>query len=347
MEKNDNSGGLKKFLATTVKEFEPNPKPLISVDVSDNARHLSSVLSQGEIYSVVVEDKQNHKYLGLLDFGDIVSFIVSSFYEKIGQTGTTKEERLTNLLNASFIKDKQDSKKRKSVDERKSVDLQFFSDLHHNFEKQQAATLVNFSKKNTFITLKEDADLNVIVQAFASGIQRVPIVDASGKIIHYLTQSGVVKYLAKNISHLEPFIHQQVGSLGFEHKHVVEISESSFALEAFAKMHEYGISGLPLLDSAGHFVGAISARDIKYALSDFTRFLLPVHDFVVAIRNQSTYETNPTIYCKLTDPLSDVIRKLIAVKIHRLFVIEDTKKFIPVGVISHQDILTALLKHHH
>eukprot|EP01098_Paradermamoeba_levis_P011462 TRINITY_DN4913_c0_g2_i2.p1 TRINITY_DN4913_c0_g2~~TRINITY_DN4913_c0_g2_i2.p1 ORF type:complete len:350 (-),score=117.36 TRINITY_DN4913_c0_g2_i2:502-1488(-) len=319
----------KPFFDLSVKEILPHSSNVIQVESNDTLKHVAQILSKSEIYSVPVYDKENKKYDGLLDFGDIVSFIITSLYKKVENLGESHEERIANLINASFV--------------HKAAE---FMEVCLNLHNTPAKLLTNFSKKNNFISFSETSSLRSVVEALNNGAQRIPIIDPStGLISNYVTQSLVVKFVAKNLKQLSPIANQDLGKLGVCQKKIVGVSEHSIALEAFAKMHEFGVSGLPILDDQNHFFGALSVKDIKLALLDFSNLLLPAREYISAVRSLSTYETNPTIYCKLSDTLTDVIKKLIAIKIHRLFLVEDTKKFIPVGVISHRDVLHLLLSH--
>eukprot|EP01098_Paradermamoeba_levis_P011463 TRINITY_DN4913_c0_g2_i3.p1 TRINITY_DN4913_c0_g2~~TRINITY_DN4913_c0_g2_i3.p1 ORF type:complete len:374 (-),score=124.74 TRINITY_DN4913_c0_g2_i3:502-1560(-) len=343
----------KPFFDLSVKEILPHSSNVIQVESNDTLKHVAQILSKSEIYSVPVYDKENKKYDGLLDFGDIVSFIITSLYKKVENLGESHEERIANLINASFVHKAADhARKHLPTSQHKELNHHIvelsgeFMEVCLNLHNTPAKLLTNFSKKNNFISFSETSSLRSVVEALNNGAQRIPIIDPStGLISNYVTQSLVVKFVAKNLKQLSPIANQDLGKLGVCQKKIVGVSEHSIALEAFAKMHEFGVSGLPILDDQNHFFGALSVKDIKLALLDFSNLLLPAREYISAVRSLSTYETNPTIYCKLSDTLTDVIKKLIAIKIHRLFLVEDTKKFIPVGVISHRDVLHLLLSH--
>ena len=51
----------------------------------------------------------------------------------------------------------------------------------------------------------------------------------------------------------------------------VVLSKDATTLEAYEKMEEYNVSGLPIVDDERHLVGIITSRDLKYLTLDDTK----------------------------------------------------------------------------
>jgi CBS domain-containing protein len=113
----------------------------------------------------------------------------------------------------------------------------------------------------------------------------------------------------------------------------VSIREAATVREAVELLTRRGISGAPVIDHAGRPVGVISRADIL------------VHDRETAdpaadserVRDIMT----PAVFCVGPNaPASRVVRELLDLKVHRLFVVDDRGTLI--GVISVLDMLRHL-----
>lgn len=142
-------------------------------------------------------------------------------------------------------------------------------------------------------------------------------------------------------------------------KGVVSIRHGATIREAGAFLVESGISGAPVVDDAGRAIGVISHTDIvrhdsiprvKSAdVSDFYREVDPrcpplLRGFIYDKRAESVPVSDvmsPVIIQVATDDSAlSVIARLLALKIHRLFVADVTGTL--VGVVSSFDVLRHL-----
>jgi CBS domain-containing protein len=142
-------------------------------------------------------------------------------------------------------------------------------------------------------------------------------------------------------------------------KCVVSIRDGATIREAGAFLIENGISGAPVVDEAGRAIGVISHTDIvwhdsmpKAKQSDVAEYYREVdprcppglRDYVYGRRAESVPVRDvmsPVIIQVATDDSAvTVVAKLLALKIHRLFVVDVTEKLL--GVISTFDVLRCL-----
>jgi CBS-domain-containing membrane protein len=142
-------------------------------------------------------------------------------------------------------------------------------------------------------------------------------------------------------------------------KGVVSIRDSVIMREAGAFLVENGISGVPVVDDAGRAIGVISHTDIvrhesmpkaKTAdVADYYRDVDPrcppgLRGYVYNKRAESVpvrdVMSPVVIQVSADDSAVAVVAKLLALKIHRLFVADVTGTL--VGVISTFDVLRCL-----
>jgi CBS domain-containing protein len=130
--------------------------------------------------------------------------------------------------------------------------------------------------------------------------------------------------------------------------------------EAVALLTDKGYSAAPVIDAAGRPVGVLSRSDIlvhdreTVAYANVPAFStdekpstasgerLPAGFQVeVTDRTQVRDLMTPVVFAVAPDtPAADVVRQLLTLNVHRLFVVDDGK--VLIGVISSQDVLRHL-----
>jgi len=121
---------------------------------------------------------------------------------------------------------------------------------------------------------------------------------------------------------------------------------TSTTINAFHEMQNHTVDGMCVTDDNGCYIGDISVSDLKGITKDgqfFTRLYLPVHEFVkVMITEFPTLRGKPEDFtCNLDITLKEVLLKISANCIKRIYVIDKDKK--PIGVITIADILHELM----
>ncbi len=107
------------------------------------------------------------------------------------------------------------------------------------------------------------------------------------------------------------------------------------------KMRELGVSGLPVIDQAGVPVGVISRTDLLRAgrvrmLESPRRRVLNLPDARVA-----EYRTAGVEVVSPDTPMHEAARRLVAHRIHRIYVVEDRR--LP-GVLSTREMMSVLVE---
>jgi len=164
-------------------------------------------------------------------------------------------------------------------------------------------------------------------------VHRVPLVDINGNLQHVVSQSYLVKYLAKFVQ-LFPFVGQTVSDLklGYKDK-VISVTASSLVKDAFNVMRDNNVSGVGVVDDSNNLVGALSVSDLRsigYTEELFPKCYLRVSEFL-RITGQHLVKVLPS------DTVGRVAQIFSTTDVHRIFVaVEDNK---PIGVISLYDFI--------
>jgi CBS domain-containing protein len=120
----------------------------------------------------------------------------------------------------------------------------------------------------------------------------------------------------------------------------VSVRDSATVRDAIELLTRRAISGAPVIDEAGRPVGVVSRQDIL------------IHDREAVYQAGAPGEAGgdatrvrdimtPVVFCVSPDaPASRVVREITALKVHRLFVVDDLGTL--VGVITVLDLLRHL-----
>lgn len=142
---------------------------------------------------------------------------------------------------------------------------------------------------------------------------------------------------------------------------IKSIKEDDKAINAFLKMEEEEIHGMPVVNSDDVLVDAISVRDLRGVGTDganFHRLYQTVATFKQRCRTEhgrlapsSHYSTKPVplqgVYVTASDTMEDVIRKMDDGNLHRVFICSQESHHMGkpkvTGVISQSDVLMQCL----
>jgi len=140
-----------------------------------------------------------------------------------------------------------------------------------------------------------------------------------------------------------------LAELGFKSKAVYTVKENATAINAFKLMSDNKITGVPIVDSEGEIITNISSKEILHMLNDptfFDKLQLPAERFVSDLKTKTFLHKSETMYpkicCKFTDKFIAVLNKLVATKIHRIYVVDSNSHL--TGVISLDDIVSKVFE---
>jgi CBS domain-containing protein len=109
--------------------------------------------------------------------------------------------------------------------------------------------------------------------------------------------------------------------------------------EAAELLDRHGISGAPVVDAAGSLVGVLSQTDLIRARS--TEYLWANWPGL-AVRHLMT---TPAVTVERSTPIVIAAARMERHRIHRLVVVADDDKTLPIGVLSTTDVVHAIAEH--
>ncbi|CAA0833083.1 SNF1-related protein kinase regulatory subunit gamma-1-like [Striga hermonthica] len=193
------------------------------------------------------------------------------------------------------------------------------------------------------------------IGAAAYRLRNVPVIQTGRPTIeNFITQSAVVQGLqgCKGRDWFDCISHHSLAELGLPFMspdQVVGVRDDELILEAFKKMKEREIGGLPVMEGESRkIVGNISIRDIRFLMLNpelFSNFRgVTVKDFIkmVSLATNDTGRTVTPITCNPESTLGSVIDTLASRGVHRIYVVRDTGNEV-LGVITLRDVISCFI----
>jgi len=206
----------------------------------------------------------------------------------------------------------------------------------------------DFTRRNPWKEAKESDKLSSLFELMGDrSVHRIAVFNddhsalssilSQSKIISFISDLILTKYhsiAAVKISEILAFMKSKNPE-----RELICISEDATVLEAYRKILEQGISGLPIIDDSKKIRFALSVSDIKASLSSeiFKDILMPLPQYMKKIYDFYGREGKP-ISCCAEDSLGSLLQMLLITRFHRIFVIDENE--IPYSVITLSDLLS-------
>lgn len=206
-----------------------------------------------------------------------------------------------------------------------------------------------------FLPVATDSSmLSVLLLLSKYRLRNVPVIEPGQPLVkNFITQSAVVRGLegCKGRDWFDCISKHSIYDLGLPFMstdEVISIQSNELILEAFKRMRDYHIGGLPVVEGPNRkIVGSLSIRDIRYLLLQpklFSNFRqLTVMDFMntVAAPSDNTGKVITPITCKPDSSLGTVIHTLASNSVHRIYIVGDADEV--VGVITLRDVISCFI----
>jgi len=292
--------------ATPVEKIVTEGREIIAVSASDTLTQVIRTLGQAHIFSAPVI-RQDGLAAGFVDWLDILGHLIEVVSEE-------KQSRVTPA-SRSLTTD----------------DMSMIMDRANNFALRtvEGKALPNKSKKDPWKTIKM-AD-NVQKATNVLSLYHHVALERDGKLVNILSQMDLLRWLQSDTQRMGADGRKTLQGLHLHRKRVVCVRETDLTIDAFYTIYKAGVSGAGVLDEAGKLVGCLSASDLKLLAEsyDFTLLLKSVKDFLAE-------EGSDPIAMHHFDTLGDVVAKMVAHHVHRVFIVGPGGY--PMGVVTTTDV---------
>jgi len=177
---------------------------------------------------------------------------------------------------------------------------------------------------------------------FGRGVHHLLIVDDTGKVVNLLSQTDVIRFVAKDVAGLDKLREQSIRTLGLGVRPVFAVRNTDSALDAFYELSEAGVSGGAIINPEGKLVGNFSRYDLKgtqggtgfKVLSQSIMHYQRKHRVALA---QRLVTVNPDM------AIGDVVSTMAREKVHRVFAVEGG--MYPKGCVTQTDVCRVIYEH--
>ncbi|CAK9172201.1 unnamed protein product [Ilex paraguariensis] len=224
------------------------------------------------------------------------------------------------------------------------------------FKSTKVRSILKSYRWAPFIPVATDSSmLSVLLLLSKYRLRNVPVIETGNPSIkNFITQSAVVQGLegCKGRDWFDCMSSHPISELGLPFmscEEVINIQSDELILEAFKRMKDNEIGGLPVVEgSKKKIVGNISIRDIRFLLlrpelfSNFRQ--LTVRDFMntIASATHDTEKVVTPITCKPDTTLGSVIHTLASKSVHRIYVVASEDSEVS-GVITLRDVISCFI----
>lgn len=285
----------------TLREVGEN-QSVVQIQSNDTVEGAVKILAKNKILSAPVVDEKGN-CLGLVDMLDIVSSILKVAPDPV----QLQENELRTLQIAGRA-------------------MAF----------EPVRNCVGASGRDPYIPVYEKNPSSSVVDFFAKGIHRVPILNEKNEIINSISQYSLIKLLSENLhkGKLKTMGEMTASNLGLgKNKPVTVQKEIHTVLQAFQLIQKENVSALAVIEEDGKLAGNFSATDlVGLYLEKWPSLLLSVGEY---LQKHSPDSLN-SICCTPETTLLNICKEMVNSKVHRLWMVDSD--YHPIGVVSATDI---------
>jgi len=298
----------------------------VTIDSTKSVEEGCKELVEHQFTSAPIIDKKTGNIIGMLDYRDLVAFILLVFSKD--KDGKTQEIFLDYDRGSKIKYIVENANKLSQEDENNKLSIHLLADL---------------STKNPTNTLLYNSPVSKAVEIFSKGIHRLILVKEDGSLYGILSQSNIVKYLAdlfpvqipgqKNNNIKWELGEKAISLARPELNDVICIDRYATVMDALRIMYKSAISSIAIVETKGtkkYLRGNVSLTDIKEVIKNNKWRLLwyPVGNFFEEIRKMQEFENNgldkvPTFTVGMETSVIKVIQKLAVTKGHRIWIVAE------------------------
>ncbi|XP_075479791.1 SNF1-related protein kinase regulatory subunit gamma-1-like [Primulina tabacum] len=224
------------------------------------------------------------------------------------------------------------------------------------FKSSMVSSILKSYRWAPFVPVATDSSmLSVLLLLSKYRLRNVPVIEmGSPTVKNFITQSAVIHGLqeCKGRDWFDGITSHPISALGLpfmSSDQVVSVQSDELILEAFKKMKDKQIGGLPVVEGPNRkIIGNVSIRDIRFLLLRpelFASFReLTAKDFITTIASATDNigKTATPITCKPDSTLGSVIDTLATMAVYRIYVISGLDNEV-IGVITLRDVISCFI----
>ncbi|XP_010256588.1 PREDICTED: SNF1-related protein kinase regulatory subunit gamma-1-like isoform X2 [Nelumbo nucifera] len=224
------------------------------------------------------------------------------------------------------------------------------------FKSTTVRSIIKSFRWAPFLPISTDSSmLSVLLLLSKYRLRNVPVIETGKPFIkNFITQSAVVQGLeqCKGRDWFDCISARPISDFGLpfmSYNEVISITSNDLILEAFKRMRDNQIGGLPVIEGLSRkIVGSVSIRDIRHLLLKpelFSNFRqLTVMDFLKTIAS-TTEESGKVVHpitCNPNALLGSIIETLASKSVHRIYVVDGEENEV-VGIITLRDVISCFI----
>lgn len=292
-------------------------KQVVTLDGEKTVREAMSLLGRFKILSAPVVEKSTKNLLGFVDVRDICTLSLN-IYKTLSP----------------------------SLDFKISFERRIVDDMNEKFLNTRVATIIDLSHGDPSLAVSGLSPIFQTIGLFQKGVNRVTVLGPDGRAETVISQSDIVRFLVSKIDEFPDIFDLSVNEHGLARKkNLIRINKIEPTIKAISLLIQHKISAVAVINDDGTLIGNFSASDMKgHGVTDYGDGADPFGSLfmpVLAFLEQGGMSFFPVVTVKGETPFGIVLLKLIAMRVHRLWVVDEEDK--PIGVITLTDIMHALI----
>jgi len=282
-----------------------NSRKPISVWSDDTVEDVVKSLRSNLILAAPVMDPHSKRCIAMVDFLDVVTFIVRVSPDPVAvKANTIRSLEVTGKTIAY----------------------------------QSLKTVADISGCNPYVPIKSNHKASHLIDLFAKGLRRAIVVDDNNifQMEGVITEFSMINFLKNHCAQGQLV---EMGTLSLQEldlirKHVHVVQPNELVVDVLEVLQTEMINAVALIDKKGKLIGNFSCFDIHGLFKDpYPHLYSPVEDY---LRRHNPESLRP-VYCRLEACLNDIMHLMSNEHVHQVWVVDSSLKL--VGVVSIKDII--------
>ncbi|EGC36431.1 hypothetical protein DICPUDRAFT_151118 [Dictyostelium purpureum] len=303
---------------TSIKEII-KPKEMVIVRSSSKYIDTMELMSEKHIYSAPVLNEDG-RVSQVIDLLDMIHFIIEFL-------GLNIPENLKKLKNQP----------------REFTDI--LTSSGNLFSTSTIQTVIGDRKIDKLVACRENTSLYDIILTFNDQISKVFVLDRKSEIINLISPTDILAMVAQNIHVLGTTRFRTIQNLGVAVPFKRTYIKDERVILILKDFIDNNFNAAPIVDDDNKLIANFSISNIKNLNQNFDDLMLPVKDFLEYqnIREKKKYITGlhesslHPLTVSTNDTLENTIFKIVATKVHRLWVVNDQNT--PIAMVTIDSIL--------